>query len=144
MTHVERYQHFLFLSGQQRAKDIQYKTAFYVLSSNDELFLCGCNAIDSDGIDFEFLTQKATALDESNQLLIEIARNLFSNSSDCKENPFWNLSQMESPQFLCALNAIGIAGEKFELTVENGQFVISDAPLRRKLIFYETAARYDY
>lgn len=136
MTHVERYQHLVFLSNQQQPKDIQYKAAFFVLSSNEELFTLACNEVDHCGIHFNSLKQKSSFLGESDQKLIELAHNIFSANSSCSQNPFWTLSQLEPPQFLCAIQALGIAGEKLNLTIEQGEFVIDDTPLQNQLAFY--------
>lgn len=136
MTHAQRYQHLIFLAGQKQPKDIQYCAAFYCLSSNDELFLWACNSVNHNGIHFDRLEEKSFDLSDSNRLLVEIAHNIFSCSSSCHDNPFQNLSQLEAPQFLIALNSIGIAGGKFKLTVEQEQFVIDHTPLQKQLAFY--------
>ena len=74
-------------------------------------------------------------ISDSKKLLCEIAHNIFSWNSKCGENPYWNLANLPARDYLVALEAIGIAGDKLELGIQQGKFVISAEPLEKKLAF---------
>lgn len=138
MTHVERYQQLLALNEQTAPKDHQYAAAFFVLSFDEELYSLASKPgmITDDGINFPKMRQSKCHLSDPNQHLLSVAHNLFSGHSSCPENPYWVLSQLPAPHYICALQAIGIVGGKLSFEIERGEFVFSDAPLRQTMQFY--------
>ena len=126
MTHVERYQQLLALNEQTAPKDHQYAAAFFVLSFDEELYSLASKPgmITSDGINFPKMRQSKRHLSDPHQ------------HSTCPENPYWVLSQLPAPHYICALQAIGIVGGKLSFEIERGEFVFSDAPLRQTMQFY--------
>ncbi|WP_373210313.1 hypothetical protein [Allofournierella massiliensis] len=138
MTHVERYQQLLALNEQTAPKDHQYAAAFFVLSFDEELYSLASKPgmITDDGINFPKMRQSKRHLSAPDQHLLSVAHNLFSGHSSCPENPYWLLSQLPAPHYICALQAIGVVGGKLSFEIERGEFVFSDAPLRQTMQFY--------
>lgn len=134
MTNVERFKQLVAL--REGNVDHQYVAAFYILSSGPDLFSAAQKAVSSDGIDFRTIRKEVQkTASENKQLLCEIANNVFSWDSACRENPFWSLATLPARDYLLAWEAIGIAGGKLELRVQMGRFDISEEPLAKAIAF---------
>ena len=134
MTNVERFKNLAALHNGKM--DHQYAAAFYILASDPVLFEAAQKAVSPDGIDFRTIRREVQRnAPENKQLLCEIANNVFSWDSACKENPFWNLATLPAKDYLLAWEAIGIAGGKLELRVQMGRFDISEEPLAKAIAF---------
>ena len=117
MTNVERFKNLAALHNGKM--DHQYAAAFYILASDPVLFEAAQKAVSPDGIDFRTIRKEVQkSAPENKQLLCEIANNVFSWDSACKENPFWSLATLPAKDYLLAWEAIGIAGGKLELRVQ--------------------------
>ena len=134
MTDVERFKNLAALHNGKM--DHQYAAAFYILASDPVLFEAAQKAVSPDGIDFRTIRREVQKnAPENKQLLCEIANNVFSWDSPCKENPFWSLATLPAKDYLLAWEAIGIAGGKLELRVQMGRFDISEEPLAKAIAF---------
>ena len=134
MTDVERFKNLAALHNGKM--DHQYAAAFYILASDPVLFEAAQKAVSPDGIDFRTIRREVQKnAPENKQLLCEIANNVFSWDSACKENPFWSLATLPARDYLLAWEAIGIAGGKLELRVQMGRFDISGEPLAKAIAF---------
>ena len=134
MTNVERFKNLAALHNGKM--DHQYAAAFYILASDPVLFEAAQKAVSPDGIDFRTIRKEVQKnAPENKQLLCEIANNVFSWDSACKENPFWSLATLPAKDYLLAWEAIGIAGGKLELRVQMGRFDISEEPLAKAIAF---------
>ncbi len=134
MTNVERFKNLAALHNGKM--DHQYAAAFYILASDPVLFEAAQKAVSPDGIDFRTIRKEVQkSAPENKQLLCEIANNVFSWDSACKENPFWSLATLPAKDYLLAWEAIGIAGGKLELRVQMGRFDISEEPLAKAIAF---------
>ena len=134
MTNVERFKNLAALHSGKT--DHQYAAAFYILASDPVLFEAAQKAVSPDGIDFRTIRKEVQKnAPENKQLLCEIANNVFSWNSACKENPFWSLATLPAKDYLLAWEAIGIAGGKLELRVQMGRFDISEEPLAKAIAF---------
>ena len=81
--------------------------AFYILSSDPDLFSAAQKAVSSDGIDFRTIRKEVQkTASENKQLLCEIANNVFSWDSACRENPFWSLATLPARDYLLAWEAM--------------------------------------
>ena len=134
MTNVERFKNLAALHNGKM--DHQYAAAFYILASDPVLFEAAQKAVSPDGIHFRTIRKEVQKnAPENKQLLCEIANNVFSWDSACKENPFWSLATLPAKDYLLAWEAIGIAGGKLELRVQMGRFDISEEPLAKAIAF---------
>ena len=134
MTNLERFKNLAALHNGKM--DHQYAAAFYILASDPVLFEAAQKAVSPDGIDFRTIRKEVQKnAPENKQLLCEIANNVFSWDSACKENPFWSLATLPAKDYLLAWEAIGIAGGKLELRVQMGRFDISEEPLAKAIAF---------
>lgn len=108
MTHTEMYMNLCALTRRSGRLDHSYHAAFYLLSTDPEIYRLACNYIDNDGIGFQGMKMSARHLDDRQRQVVEIAHNLFSWTSRCPVTPY-NISQMELPTLEAVINAIHIA-----------------------------------
>lgn len=97
--------------------DSSYHAAFYLLSGDADICEKAYNHIDIDGIDFVGMIKSCRNLDEPQQQLLSVARNLFSWTSKTAVTPF-DISRIGHPYMELVCNAIYIASGEYAVRIE--------------------------
>ena len=96
--------------------DGSYHAAFYLLSTDEELFEKARAHVDIDGIDFVKIKHGCRGLDERQRQLLDVAHNLFSWSSRCPATPY-DLSCLGYPTLDYVCSALYIANGAFSVQI---------------------------
>ena len=123
MSQANRYTHLAALTQRVDTIDCAYHAAFYLLSTDRELFDTACKFVNIEGINFSGMKRATRNFDERTRHIIDIAHNLFSYNSSCKATPF-EISRLGYPMMEQVCNALYIASGEVEVKIrdnENGK-----------------------
>ncbi len=136
MTQAERYKALCTLTRREQLDD-SYHAAFYLLSTDGELFQKVCSHIDIDGVDFEAIKRRCRGMNERQRQMLDVAHNLFSWHSRCAATPF-DLSRLGYPLLDHVCNALHIANGAVSVRIGANEDGISELVLddsrRREII----------
>lgn len=129
-THANRYVSLMFQT-RNKQYDADYQSAVYLLSSSKQIFNISNKYIDLDGIDFPKIKRSIINIDESEQLIIDIAHNLFSYKSKCTATPF-EISRLDSSLMEDVYTALKIAGGNVNIIIKqalsnNYELILDDS-----------------
>lgn len=115
MTQPQMYMALYALTRREKL-DASYYAAFYLLSSDEELFEKARAHVSIDGIGFEALKRSCREMDERQRQLLSVAHNLFSWNSRCMVTPF-DLSRLGYPLLDYVCDALYIASGVFDVQI---------------------------
>ena len=78
MKQAEMYTELCALTQRAERLDASYRAAFYLLSTDEQLYKKALKHVTYDGINFAGIKQACKGLDESQRNVVSIAHNLFS------------------------------------------------------------------
>lgn len=108
MTRAEMYINLCALTRRSHNLDHSYRAAFYLLSTDPEIYQHASRYVSVDGISFRGMKLGGKHLHEQQRKVVEIAHNLFSWTERCPVTPY-DISQLGLPALEAAINAIHIA-----------------------------------
>ena len=129
MIHAEMFAALCALTQREKL-DGSYHAAFYLLSTDEELFEKARAHVDKDGIDFARIKSSCRGLDERQRQLLDVAHNLFSWSSRCLVTPY-DLSRLGYPTLDYVCSALYIANGAISVQIRENDTGVLELALDR-------------
>jgi len=120
MTQAEMYAELCALTQRADRIDASYHAAFYLLSTDGELFSKACKHVTYDGVDFNSIKRACRDKDQQQRDVLSIAHNLFSWKSPCQLTPH-KISRLSCPTLDHVCSAMYIANGSVAVQIRENE-----------------------
>jgi len=120
MTQAEMYAELCALTQRADRIDASYHAAFYLLSTDEELFRKARAHVTYDGVDFTSIKRACRGMEQQQREVLSIAHNLFSWRSPCQVTPH-NLSRLSCPTLDHVCSAMYIANGSVAVQIHENE-----------------------